>query len=132
MNYKIIDAYQNGCILYHKDKEFLSSCPKPGCGLSRYIEGSNSIPAKIIRWFPLIPRLSRMWRSTTISKLLKYHTDNLNKDRTIMKSVANSPAWKHVKTHVDPSFLLESRNMRFGLTLDGINSFCHNNTQHNT
>jgi hypothetical protein len=73
LNYKIIDACRNGCILYHKDKEFLSSCPKPGCGLSRYIEGSNSIPAKVIRWFSLIPRLLRMWRSTTISKLLKYH-----------------------------------------------------------
>jgi hypothetical protein len=49
-----------------------------------------------------------------------------------MKSVADSPTWEHVGTHVDPSFLLESRNMRFGLTLDGINPFRHNNTQHNT
>jgi hypothetical protein len=91
LNYKIIDACWNRCILYRKDKEFLSSCPEPGCGLSRYIEGSNSILAKVIRWFPLIPRLLRMWRSTTISKLLKYHTDNPNRDRTVMKSVADSP-----------------------------------------
>jgi hypothetical protein len=73
-----------------------------------------------------------MWRSTTISKLLKYHTDNPNRKRTVMKSVADSLAWEHDETHVDPSFLLESGNMRFGLALDGINPFCHNNTRHST
>ena len=68
----------------------------------------------------------------TISKLLKYHKDNPNKDRTVIKSVADSPSWEHVETHVNPSFLLENRNMRFSLALDGINPFCHNNMQPNT
>jgi hypothetical protein len=49
-----------------------------------------------------------------------------------MKSVADSPAWDHVDTHVDPSFRLDPRNMRFGLALDGVNPFKHNNTQHST
>jgi hypothetical protein len=61
-----------------------------------------------------------------------YHLDHPNTDRSVMKSVANSPAWAHVESDVDPFFGVEKRNMRFGLALDGINPFCHNNTQHST
>ena len=49
-----------------------------------------------------------------------------------MKSIVDSPAWEHVDTNVDPSFALESRNMRFGLALDGVNPFKHNSAQHST
>jgi hypothetical protein len=49
-----------------------------------------------------------------------------------MKSVADSPAWRHVEEAIDPSFGTEKRNLRFGLALDGVNPFRHNNTQHST
>jgi hypothetical protein len=123
LNYDIIDACPSGYVLFRKENENLRSFPLPRCGLSRYIDGSNSVPARVIRWFPLIPRLLRMWRSASISKLLKYHTDFPNRDMTVMKTVAHSPAWEHVGTVVDPSFVLENRNVRFGLALDGVNPF---------
>jgi hypothetical protein len=119
--------------LYRKEYEDLDSCPEVGCGLSRFIPGSTSIPAKVIRHFPLIPRLLRMMRSEKIATLLRWHSDNPNEEKsTVMKSVVDSPAWAHVDSHVDPSFKLDPRNMRFGLALDGVNPFKHNNTQHST
>ena len=133
LNYKQIHACPNGCILYRKEYEDHSSCPKEGCGRSRYMPNSRSSPAKVVRWFPFIPRVLRMFRSPAISKLLRHHIDHPNNDESVMKSVADSPAWKHVTSeHVDPSFALEPRNLRLGLSLDGVNPFPHSNTTHST
>ena len=95
-------------------------------------DGSNSIPARVIQHFPLIPRLLRMMRSPTIAKLLRWHSDFPNEDDEVMKSVVDSLAWQHVDLHVDPIFSQDPRNIRFGLVLDGVNPFKHNNTQHST
>jgi hypothetical protein len=131
LNYEIIDCCSNGCVLYRLDLRNLSDCPK--CGTSRFIAGSDTIPARVVRYFPLIPRLLRMYRSAKIAKLLRFHVDhpNLEKDE-VMRSVADSPARKHVDEVIDPSFAHEVRNLRFGLALDEVNPFRHNNTQHST
>jgi hypothetical protein len=129
LNYHIIHACPSGCILYMKENKDLDCCPKLGCGLSRFIAGSKCIPAKVIRHFPLISRLLRMMRSKKIATLLHWHTDfpNLKKD-TVIKSIVDSPAWDHIDSHVDPIFKDDPQNMRFGLALDGVNPFRHNNT----
>ena len=94
---------------------------------------SNSSPTKVVRWFPFIPRVLRMFHSPAISKLLRYHQDNPNNDDSVMKSVADSLAWKHITSeHVDPTFALEPRNLRLGLSLDGMNPFPQSNTTHST
>jgi hypothetical protein len=49
-----------------------------------------------------------------------------------MKSIVDSPAWKLVDREIDQSFGLESRNLRFGMALDGVNPFLHTNTMHST
>jgi hypothetical protein len=61
LSYNIISCCRKGCILYRNDLELLDTCPK--CGTSRYIEGSRTINAKVLRHFPLIPRLRKMYRS---------------------------------------------------------------------
>jgi hypothetical protein len=132
LNYKIIDCCPNGCIQYRKENQHLRECPVQSCGLSRYISGSTTIPANVIQWFPLIPKLLKMWRSGAISELLMYHTDFPNTNSTIMKSVADSSAWAHMESDVDPTFDEEKWKMRFSLALDGINPFHHNNSQHST
>ena len=58
-----------------------------------------------------------------IVKLLQFHTDFPNEDMDVIKSVVDSPAWEFVDSNIDPSFTLESRNIRFGLILDGMNPF---------
>lgn len=112
LNYNIIHACPDGCVLYRGDNANLKECPE--CGKSRFIRGSEVIPARVIRHFPLIPRLKRMFRSPAIAEMLRYHYEHPNMDKGVMKSVADSPAWKHVDTEVDPSFGDEIRNLQFG------------------
>jgi hypothetical protein len=92
LHYHVIHTCPQGCVLYRGEYKHLDKCPKPDCGLSRFIAGSDSIPARVIRHFLLIPRLLRMFRSPVISKLLRFHSQNLNTEEGIMKSVADSPA----------------------------------------
>jgi hypothetical protein len=57
MNYEIIHACPGGCVLFHDQYKDLCQCPVRTYNKSRYIEGSKVIPTKVIRHFPLIPRL---------------------------------------------------------------------------
>jgi hypothetical protein len=57
MNYDIIHACPDGCVLFRGEYKDLRNCPVSTCRKSRYIPGSDVIPAKVIRHFPLIPRL---------------------------------------------------------------------------
>ncbi|CAL8156901.1 unnamed protein product [Prunus armeniaca] len=67
MSYEKIHACPNDCILYRKDYEDSTNCPT--CGVSRWKEGKDSIlkegvPAKVVWYFPPIPRFKRMSRET--------------------------------------------------------------------
>jgi hypothetical protein len=104
LTYDVINTCPGGYILYRNEHSDLTSCPKIGCGKSRYMEGSTVIPARVIRFFPFIPRVLRMYRSPAIADLLRYHYDNPNDDNSVMKSVADSLAWKYIDSDVDRSF----------------------------
>ena len=73
-----------------------------------------------------------MFRSPTISGLIKFHSDHPNTDAGIMKSVVDSPAWKHIDNDVDIAFGRDACNLRLGMALDGVNPFPHTNTTHST
>lgn len=130
LNYNNVHACPDGCVLFEEEHADLDSCPK--CSKSRWIEGSSAIPVKVIRHFPLIPRLKRMWRSSEIAGMLTGYTKHVSSD-DIMRSVVDSPAWKHIDN--DPEFGdfgKEKRNMRFALSLDGVNPFKLSNTNWST
>lgn len=130
LNYHNVHACPSGCVLYEEGYEALESCPK--CATSRWTDGSNRIPAKVIRHFPLIPRLKRMWRSSEIARMLTGHTKHVSTD-DVMRSVVDSPAWKHIDSDVAfGNFGAEDRNMRLALALDGVNPFKLNNTNWST
>jgi hypothetical protein len=130
LNYNNIHACPDGCVLYEDEHADLTVCPK--CSKSRWLEGTNSIPAKVIRHFPLVPRLKRMWRSPEIAKMLRGHTKHVSDDG-VMRSVVDSPAWKHINTDAAfDNFGHEDRNMRLALALDGVNPFKLSNTNWST
>jgi hypothetical protein len=133
LNYKQIHACPSGCVLFRKENENLTSCPKSGRGKSRYMPNLKSSPCKVVWWFPFIPRVLCMFHSPAVSKLLRHHQKHPNTNKTVMKSIADSPAWKHITSkHVDPTFALEPRIRRLGLSLDGMNPFPYSNTTHLT
>ena len=92
------------------------------------MDGSNTIPAKVIRQFPLIPRLKCMWRSSDIAGMLTGYRKHISEDG-VMRLVVDSPAWKHIDGHVAfNNFGSEILNMRLTLALDGVNPFKLSNT----
>ncbi|GKV11263.1 hypothetical protein SLEP1_g22529 [Rubroshorea leprosula] len=133
LSYEKIHACPNDCMLFWKDKANDDLCSK--CGASRWIVNTNieedSIDctmkkkkpkaAKILRWFPLIPRLQRLYMSSKTASLMRWHDEERTKDGLI-RHPADSLAWKHFDEKY-PDFAVDPRNLRLGLASDGFNPF---------
>ena len=130
LHYNNVHACPNGCILFKDEHSTLDTYPK--CSTSRWMDVSNNIPSKIIRHFPLIPQLKRMWRLAEIAKMLTGYRKHVSNDG-VMRCVVDSPAWKHVDNDVAfDNFGSEIRNMPLAVALDGVNPFKLNNTNWST
>ena len=121
MEYARIHACVNDCVLFHKEHTYKDSCPK--CGEARYKEGmqSTTVPRKVLRHFPLIPRIQHMFRSKGRCEILTWHATNRSTDG-VMRVPADSPAWQHIES-TWPEFRDEPRSLRLGLATDGVNPF---------
>jgi len=132
LSYKKIHAYFNDCVLFRGEYENLDKCPI--CEESRW-EHTNSegtddvedggvkkkVPRKVLRYFPLISRLQRLYMNDTTSAYMRWHAEELVKDGKV-RHPADSLAWKHVDDTY-PHFAFDPRNVRLGLASDGFNPF---------
>ncbi|CAM8896076.1 unnamed protein product [Rhodiola kirilowii] len=73
MGYEIIQACEYGCVLFYKEYKDLEHCPV--CDESRYLDGDGErrIPRKVVRYFPLTPRLQHLYMSPHIAKEMRWH-----------------------------------------------------------
>ncbi|XP_056842958.1 uncharacterized protein LOC108829523 [Raphanus sativus] len=132
MGYEKIHACVNDCILYRKRFTKLDKCPK--CKASRWKtnkhtgEKKKGVPQKVLRYFPVIPRLKRMFRSEEIAKELRWHFTNKSSDGKLRHPV-DSVTWEHMNAKY-PSFAAEARNLRLGLSTDGFNPFNMKNSMY--
>ena len=108
-----------------------------GCREPRYIQkedgkGKQSIdtkvPQKVLRYFPLGPRLARLYTVHWIAEAITWHAraeigDNL------MRHPIDSSMWKAANLQY-PEFSQESRNVRLGISTDGFNPFGNLSTNH--
>ncbi|KAL6138480.1 hypothetical protein ACLB2K_063762 [Fragaria x ananassa] len=123
MGYEKIDACPNDCVLYRgEDLTEAKICPT--CGASRYKLNKDDVPregvpAKVLWYFPPIPRFKRMFQSTTTAKALTWHVDDRKMDG-MMWHPADSLSWKLIDTKW-PEFGREPRNLRLALSSDGFN-----------
>lgn len=78
-------------------------------------------PAKILRYFPLIPRLQRLYMSSKTAELLKWYALKENPDG-LLRHPRDTKAWKKFDS-LYPEFALDSRNIRLALSTDGFNPF---------
>ncbi|XP_022031474.1 uncharacterized protein LOC110932449 [Helianthus annuus] len=134
-----IHACPNDCMLYRNQFEKTHTCYI--CGESRY-KGKNDTgeydddvtkngpPAKVLWYFPIIPRLKRLFANPKESKLLRWHSDERKEDGKL-RHVADSPQWRNFDYDY-PDFGNEVRNIRFGLSSDGINPFRNMSSSHST
>ncbi|XP_020082175.1 uncharacterized protein LOC109705809 [Ananas comosus] len=133
MKYNKIHACPNDCILFWKEKENDDFCSI--CGTSRWKNNKKStlsdapilkkkkksIPAKVLRHFPIKPRLQRLFMSSKTSDFMTWHEGGRIKDG-ILRHSADSEAWKNFDSRY-PEFAIDPRNVRLGLATDGFNPY---------
>ncbi|XP_073113085.1 uncharacterized protein [Elaeis guineensis] len=121
-----IHACPNDCVLFRKDKQDLQACPI--CHSSRWKESHDKdkkkkkIPCKILRYFPITPRLRRLFMSRHTACDMRWHKEVNNMDDDVMRHPSDGDAWKHFDRE-HPWFAADSRNVRLGLATDGFNPY---------
>lgn len=122
LDYVKIDACANDCILFRgNEHENLNECPI--CGKSRWQANKKkkSVPNKIVRYFPIIPRLQRLFMSKQVAEDMKWHK-NKRIDDGVLRHPADSLTWKRFDDQYT-FFSSDPRNVRLGLASDGFNPF---------
>jgi len=133
-----IHACTNDCILFHGDYNELDSCPR--CHASQYKtindammqDGREKRPAtKVLWYFPIIPRLKRLLATARTTKLMRWHAEDRVNDGKLWHS-DDGAQWRAINHSYKRSFSNEIRNMRFGLSTDGMNPFNMVSSNHST
>ena len=127
LKYDAIDACRNGCVLFRSEYADMENCPV--CNAPRFRRvGMSSVPMKILRHFPLIPRLRRMFSTPHLASLMTWHAKNISRDGK-MRGPFDSLQWEHVRgRHSD--FECDSRNIHLGLCADGLNPHSQKRSTH--
>ena len=81
-------------------------------------------------YFPLTPRLQRLYASEATAKSMRWHDDHFVEDDE-MRHCFDSSAWKHFNA-MHPSFAAESRNVILGLCNDGFQPFGQYGSQYSS
>jgi hypothetical protein len=112
LDYVKVHACENDCILFWKENAELHTCPickesrwknlddgaEKGVADAAGTDASNNkkrLPCKILRYFPLTPRLQRIYMSESTSSKMRWHKEGLVSDGK-MRHPADLEAWKHV------------------------------------
>jgi hypothetical protein len=135
-----IHVYPNDCILYHGDYENLTECPI--CTALRYkirgddpgdVEGEpprKRVPAKVMWYAPIIPRLKRLFWCKEHAKLLRWHKEDRLSDG-MLRHPADGYQWRKIDSKFK-DFAGDARNIWFGLSTDGFNPFEEQSSSHST
>ncbi|XP_074323270.1 uncharacterized protein LOC141660205 [Apium graveolens] len=90
---------------------FLGGCyrKKKGNDASDPGQVIHKVPANVMRYFPLKPRLQRLYMCKEYSKLMKWHDVGRQQDGKV-RHPADTEAWKTIDADY-PDFSLENRNV---------------------
>ena len=124
-----IHVCPNNCVLFRKRYEKENVCPV--CKTSRWQDetGNKKVPHKVLRHFPLLPRLKRIFASKRTSEETQWHKKKRTPVDNVMSHPADGEAWKDFDTR-EPSFADDPRNLRLALATDGFNPFGNMSTQY--
>ena len=135
-----IHACPNDCILYRGEYENLDAYPV--CSALCYkirkddpgdVEGERPrkrVPAKVMWYSPIIPRLKGLFRNKENDIVMQWHKEE-RKQCSMLRHPADGSQWRKIdRTY--PEFELDTRNIRFGLSTDGMNPFGEMSSGHST
>ncbi|XP_074301497.1 uncharacterized protein LOC141632891 [Silene latifolia] len=136
LHYIKIYACPNDCMLFWKENEQADECLechtskwKP-CEENQSQKKTRKIPAKVLWYFPLKPRLQRVYMCSKTAEFMTWHADERPKDG-YLRHPADGLAWQKFDS-LYPSFASEPRNVRLGLASDGFNPFRTMSVAHST
>ncbi|KAL3627015.1 hypothetical protein CASFOL_028378 [Castilleja foliolosa] len=128
IDYERIHACPNDCVLYRNEYESLDCCPNPSCRQPRYQRAG--VAAKVVWYFPIIPRFKRMFSNTSEAKNLRWHAEGREVDGNI-RHPADSEQWISID-NLYPDFSKDPRNLRLALSADGMNPYGSQSSTHST
>ncbi|XP_048496335.2 uncharacterized protein LOC125495610 [Beta vulgaris subsp. vulgaris] len=114
-DYEKIEACENDCMLFWKDDASLENCRI--CDTKR-----NRASPKILRYFPLKPRLQKLFMSSKTANDMRWHFEIRVEEDGVLKHPADGKCWKQFDEN-HRSFSADCRNVRLGLASDGFNPF---------
>ncbi|GKB94841.1 hypothetical protein Tco_0980978 [Tanacetum coccineum] len=124
LGYESIHAYVNDCFLFRGDNnKDVHLCPV--CKMSRWKDSNTprkKVPKKVLRYFSIIPRLQRLYKSIHTTKEMTWHATGKCTEPSKMQHPVDGRAWKNFDTKY-LNFAKEPRNVRLGLAADGFNPF---------
>ncbi|XP_060186724.1 uncharacterized protein LOC132616141 isoform X2 [Lycium barbarum] len=140
LSYNKIHACPNDCMLYRGADKERQECKR--CSTSRWKVNSKKKkfsdleankkktpqPAKVLRYFPLIPRLQRLFMSSKTSSDMRWHSVDCHKDG-LLRHPRDAEAWKKFD-FTFPEFSQDPHNVRLALASDGFNPFGHMSANH--
>ncbi|XP_055960094.1 uncharacterized protein LOC126661596 [Mercurialis annua] len=124
---EVIDCCKNMCMIYWGDDAGLTL--RKVCGHDRWKPATagnskrrkTNVPYKKMHYFPLTPRLQRLYASRATAKHMRWHAEH-EMENGVMNHPSDSPAWKHF-SELHQDFAAEVRNIRLGLCTDGFQPF---------
>ena len=88
------------------------------------------VPAKVLRHFPLKPRLQSIFLCFETSVAMRWHDSKRHKYGNL-RHLAYGEAWIYFDS-LHPDFASDARNVRLGLSGDGFNPFRTMSISHST
>ena len=123
LGYESIHVCKYDCALFWKEHAKLQNCPV--CGESRWVDKNakgKRVPNKVMRYFPLTPRLKRLYSSRYSAKYMRWHYSERPTEDGVLRHPADGQAWKEFDQKY-PLFAAGPRNVILGLATDGFNPF---------
>jgi hypothetical protein len=89
------------------------------------------VPAKLMWNAPILPQLKHLFRNKGHAKLMRWHREDHKKDETL-RVPADGSQWRKIERKWWPDFACDARNIWFCLSVDGINPFGEQSSNHST
>jgi hypothetical protein len=91
----------------------------------------RKIPALVMWYLSVFDHLKHVFSNPSDAELVRWHSEKRRENDQEIRHPADGTQWKIFDLQY-PEFLVESRNIRFALSTDGMNPFGENGTVHST
>ena len=117
----LFHACPNDCIVFRGSYTDLNTCPT--CNASRYVK--QGVPAKRFSYLPVGPRLSRLFGTSSLSKIVQAHGLNGGQTTPLIYDIHEASAWTSAYSS-EGKFGSDSRGISFAMNTDGVNPYSQN------